>query len=132
MRGVQCGSSPDIRLAVQKKFADLNMMVCARRMKGSIIIAAAKYGIRKIEHGAGGAGAIESAGVQKGVIQAREGAVGSGCLANAVRVCDAMILHEREITRLRRAENVGACNASSSSSLETRVSWGCPAKGDCK
>ena len=34
-------------------------------MKGSIV--AAKYGIRKIDHGAGGAGAIGSAGVQKGV-----------------------------------------------------------------
>jgi hypothetical protein len=40
------------------------MTVTARPMKGSK--AAAKYGIRKIDHGAGGAGAIGSAGVQKG------------------------------------------------------------------
>jgi hypothetical protein len=40
------------------------MTVKARIMKGSS--AAAKYGIRKIDHGAGGAGAIGSAGVQKG------------------------------------------------------------------
>ena len=92
------------------------MTVIARPMKGSI--AAAKYGIRKIDHGAGGAGAIGSAGVQKGVIPAV-------CLANGARVCDIMILHEIEITALRRFDNVGlALNASSSSSLETRVSSG--------
>lgn len=62
-RGVPVGSSLDIRPVVQEKFADLNMTEKARTMKGST--AAAKYGIRKIEHGAGEAGAIGSAGVQR-------------------------------------------------------------------
>ncbi len=110
------GSSLDIRLVVQEKFAHLGMTEKARTMKGST--AAAQYGIRKIEHGAGGARAIGSAGVQKGVILLV-------CLANAARVCDTMIFQEIEITVLRRLENVGlARNASSSSSLETHVSSG--------
>ncbi len=61
-------SSLDIRLVVQEKFAHLGMTLNARKMKGSK--AAAKYGIRKNDHGAGGAGAIGSAVVQKGVILA--------------------------------------------------------------
>ncbi len=63
IRGVPVVFSPDIRLVVQEKFAHLGMTVPARQMKGSI--AAAKYGIRKIDHGAGGAGAIGSARVCK-------------------------------------------------------------------
>ncbi len=85
-------------------------------MKGRT--AAAKHGMRKIEHGAGGAGAIGSAGVAKGVVLLV-------CIANAARVCDIMIFQEIEITVPRRLENVGLTrNASSSSSLETRVSSG--------